>query len=242
LASVVERQLEKISPPSVFFFDRVSRAAIILAQEFREKGSLVVFEPSGIGDPKLFSQALDLSHVLKYANDRIGNSLSGFKRNGVMLEIETLGKEGIRFRSKLFDASNRWKSTTSFVVPRVKDAAGSGDWFTATLISQIGSQGANGLSRLSEDSLRGFLRFAQAAAAWNCAFEAPRGGMYLCDKEQFWSQVRAIESGEPVAIVSDLGGLDASTSPDGACLHCHSDRRRDSRRIARLVRQTHCSD
>jgi hypothetical protein len=56
---------------SVFFMDRISRAALNLGAKAAEQGAVVVFEPSGRSDPKLFQQAIQLAHVVKYADQRL---------------------------------------------------------------------------------------------------------------------------------------------------------------------------
>ena len=47
VASAVREVAERIERTDVFFFDRVSRGALVLAEACRKRGSAVVFEPSG---------------------------------------------------------------------------------------------------------------------------------------------------------------------------------------------------
>lgn len=47
----------RLPAAEVFFFDRVSRGALQLAKASSERGAVVVFEPSGVGDPNLFREA-----------------------------------------------------------------------------------------------------------------------------------------------------------------------------------------
>src|SRR4051812_28444579 len=53
--------IEDVAPAlpgtSAFFFDRLSRAALTLAARASAKGAVVVFEPSGKADVKLFAEA-----------------------------------------------------------------------------------------------------------------------------------------------------------------------------------------
>ena len=65
LANAVQDVLTRIHEPRVFFFDRLSRGALMLAKDCAAKGALVVFEPGGIGDPGLFAEAIATTHVLK---------------------------------------------------------------------------------------------------------------------------------------------------------------------------------
>ena len=55
----------------VLFLDRVSPGALQLADLAADRGSLIFFEPSQVGNPTLFRAALGLAHVVKYAHDRL---------------------------------------------------------------------------------------------------------------------------------------------------------------------------
>jgi sugar/nucleoside kinase (ribokinase family) len=223
LARAVKAVLPTLSIPDAFFSDRVSRAALLLAKHFRAKGSLIVFEPSGVGDPNLFSEALALTHVLKYSTDRLDDSVGKRSRNTLLLEIETLGEQGLRFRSRLPAFQTRgWKHLDAFPVNKLRDAAGSGDWLTAALLNRIGRLGTKGFKQTTEKSLHDAILFAQAAASWKCGFEAPRGGMYCTDSNQFKDEVHAIVVGKtPEPLAAKSRPFNGQTiSVDGACLHC----------------------
>ena len=51
----------RLDDPRVFFTDRVSPAAIEMARRYANRGAIVYFEPSGIGDEKLFRRMLEVS-------------------------------------------------------------------------------------------------------------------------------------------------------------------------------------
>src|SRR5947209_2629974 len=59
-SSTAQSVAAKLGDPAVFFLDRVSRGTLILAKASADKGALVVFEPSGVEDPRLFREALEL--------------------------------------------------------------------------------------------------------------------------------------------------------------------------------------
>lgn len=84
----------KLPTHSVFYFDRVAPATLELAQKSRSNGALVVFEPSGIKDDRLFAECLKTAHVVKYANDRIEGVHDIVAKAKVPVEIETLGAKG----------------------------------------------------------------------------------------------------------------------------------------------------
>jgi fructokinase len=204
-AAAAEGILRRVRPPGVFFFDRVSRGTLTLARRYRDGGSLVFFEPSGMGDPSLFEEALGLTHVLKYSEER-GAFLGELRfPTPPLLEIETLGGDGIRYRSQLGQSKSRgWRKLPSYPARRVRDAAGAGDWCTAGIIHRLAGGGLSALRRCSATSLEAALRFGQALAAWNCEFRGARGGMYASTRAALNKAVRQIieERGRTAAISS----------------------------------------
>lgn len=163
--------------PQVFFFDRSSRGTLLLATAFAERGALVVFEPSGVGDSALYEEALAIAHVLKYSRERMpGLAERRLPARPRLLEIETRGERGLRFRSAACSVA-AWREQSAVSAPVVRDTAGAGDWCTAALLSVLGGDGVRGLERAAAADLERSLRFAQGAAALACAFEGARGVM-----------------------------------------------------------------
>jgi hypothetical protein len=184
-------------PPRVFFVDRLSRAAVDLAKTW-SRGALIVFEPSARCDEKLWAEALRLTHILKYSRDR-HTPLDEALRQGssVHLEIQTLGADGFRFRSRLPRARTRdWVHLAALRAPHVADTCGAGDWCTAGLLDRIGRLGRRGLTSLRTSKLESALKYGQALAARNCGFEGARGGMYEVDHRAFDAQIGRIQTGE----------------------------------------------
>jgi fructokinase len=200
LVSAAQQLASRLQEPQVFFFDRVSRGALDLAKVSNDLGALIVFEPSGIGDPKLFREAWSLAHVIKYSHERLRDiadlELRQSDHIGVLLEIETLGPDGLRYRSRLPKiATNGWQPVDALKPPAFKDAAGAGDWCTAGILSRLAHRGLAGFRRTTSEKLQEALRYGQALAAWNCGFEGARGGMYHVDNRTFKRQVDAILTG-----------------------------------------------
>lgn len=211
-ASTMREIIPKIKMPKVFFFDRVSRSALVLARACADKGVLVVFEPCAIGDHSFFKEALNVAHILKYSNHRIqGIPKIQTKKTNLMLEIETQGFEGLRFRNMLeTNCKKEWQHLAAYEVKKVKDAAGSGDWCTASIISMVGRNGLAGFRKVTNAKLIEALRYGQAAAAWNCGFEGARGGMQSRSLRAFEAGVKRIMEGSvPTlrATNSDTRGL-----------------------------------
>lgn len=172
--------LETIATPEVVFIDRVSPGAVALAEAAYERGALVYFEPSARCARPLFERVLAVTHIMKYSQDRAHHFRAFRPRHSVVpLEIETRGAAGVRYRGTLHGAQSRaWRTLPAFEVSQLRDAAGAGDWFTAGVIHAIGQAGVPGFEGLPRDVIEEGLRIGQAFAAWACAHEGPRGGMY----------------------------------------------------------------
>lgn len=169
----------------VFFMDRLSRAALTLAARAADAGAIVMFEPSGKSDPKLFAEALQLAHIVKYADQRLSEAGGAMASDSAMiLEIQTMGIEGLRYRHRLAKLSD-WTHLPAVSAPQLLDSCGSGDWCSAGLLSMIAGGGLPGLKSASIENLVSALRYGQALAAWNCAFEGARGGMYAVERDRF---------------------------------------------------------
>jgi len=201
--------------PRAFYFDRVSPGALHLASVARDRGALVVFEPASIGDEKKFQRAVDLCHVLKYSQDRLGHVPDLAIAAAPKLIVETQGELGLRFRWR-----SHWTHLGPFDVDSVVDAAGSGDWCSAALIHEIGSHGATGLSTLRKEELIAALRTGQALASINCRYYGARGAMLAMDFRQLNSRLdqltRPADEQLPGIEEATLGGV----APPEYCRQC----------------------
>ena len=191
--------INKMINPQVFFMDRLSRSALILAKQASEQGALVFFEPSSKQDPRLLNEALEIAHIIKYADQRINDiDYFGSRDSGVKLEIQTTGDSGLRYRSNIPNAKTKgWISLSAVLAPKIADTCGAGDWFTAGLIHKVGRWGQKCIQGMKGDDLKEAIRYGQALAAWTCGFEGARGGMYCVDsKEIYRQQIRDIFHGK----------------------------------------------
>lgn len=194
-AESIAIQLEK---PQVFFFDRVSPGILILARTCAAKGALVVFEPSGVGNPVLFRQAWQASHVVKYSHERLTELPDTIAKDdsGPMLEIETLGETGLRYRRRSHSLSLGWTEMAALPSLEFRDSAGAGDWCTAGFLSKAAARGRTGFVGLSTGEMHDALRYGQALAAWACGYEGARGGMYSVTPKAFSRLVGKILKGQ----------------------------------------------
>lgn len=169
---------DDVESAKVFFLDRVSRGALALAEKAAANGAVIYFEPSGIGDPKLFREAVGLADIVKYAKDRI-ETLDVDKSGSLpLVEIQTLGAEGLRVRDRLDGKSPRWRQHKSILAPVLRDTCGAGDWCTAGIIEAALAKGRDGLKAMNRPDFDNAIKYGQKLAAWNCGFEGARGGMY----------------------------------------------------------------
>ena len=123
----VEAVKPALADASVFFLDRLSRATLALAAEVSACGAVVLFEPSGKTSDKLMAEALALAHIVKYADHRlagIGGVMAG--GSAVLLEVQTLGARGLRYRHRLHRGVCRWMYLGAVPAPRLPIPAAPG--------------------------------------------------------------------------------------------------------------------
>lgn len=194
LASEAEALTGRLNSPRVFFFDRLSRGAIVLARASAASGAAVVFEPSSVGNPALFREAWEVADVVKYSHERLHELPADLEgRDGPQLQIETLGSDGLRYRTRLPGCKTRgWQRSASIPATRLRDTAGAGDWCTAGIVHRLFPPGASALNSATDSSVRDAIRYGQALAAWTCGFEGARGGMYEVERLQFEREVAAL--------------------------------------------------
>ena len=203
--------MERVKPAlvdaSVFFLDRLSRGALALAAEASARGALVVFEPSSKSTDKLMAEAVAIAHVVKYADRRLDGALGVMARDSaVLLEVQTLGDRGLKYRHRLGRDVSRWMYLNAIPAPRLADTCGAGDWCTAGLIAEAAVDGQEGFRRVGARGVRAALRYGQALAAWNCGFEGARGGMYAVSRRVFQKQITELLNGRQDGITNAAFG------------------------------------
>lgn len=208
---------EHFATTDVFFTDRVSRSTVELARHFHSEGAVVYFEPSGIGDPKLFREMMKQCTILKYSAQRAPSFSDLLRNHEALIEIETLGEDGLRFRTRHNFRS--WYSLPAHEVP-IKDTAGSGDWTTIGLLSALFRKGTPSLASIARLDISAALEHGQAMAALNCKFEGPRGVMYKLTHTAFLEAVRTIEHKKPHSIKERTLSLSHDMSTSLICPSC----------------------
>ena len=208
-----------LSGASVFFLDRVSRATLTLATEAAAHGALVVFEPTSVSDRRLVLEAIEIAHVVKFADDRVSGIDHAVERSAnILVEVKTRGRHGLEYRHRFGRHFSAWNHLRSVPVRQLADTCGSGDWCTAGLIARTAIGGVESFRRGGARELRAALRYGQALAAWNCSFEGARGGMYSVSREVFERQTSRLLGGEHGDCVG--GQVDAASTAAVACPNC----------------------
>jgi fructokinase len=219
-ARAVREVLPRLPAPQAVFFDRDSRGALLLARAAADRGALVVFEPNYLADAPVFDEALAAAHVLKFSRQRLPDLAQSRPLRGPLLVVETLGADGLRYRDQRPGAPASWQHLDALPVRPVLDAAGCGDWCTAGLIHGLGPNGRAGLEQASAQRVREALRFGQALAALNCAFEGARGPVYHCDRPSFERAVLHVLSGAGGPLPPCAPPTLSDDPPGSFCPHC----------------------
>jgi len=197
VASAVEQIVNGLATPTVVFIDRPSCGAVLLAKAAAKQGAIVFFEPSAGGSPNHFQEILSVAHVLKYSTDFSERIRPFLAESKALLEIETLGAAGLRYRMRMSRPEvTHWDQVEALDPGRVIDRGGAGDWCSVGIIERLCASGLDALRNFTQHKIRDGLRFGQALAAWTCAFEGARGGMYSIDKKSFRSQIDKILTGQ----------------------------------------------
>lgn len=200
LARDIKSIINKLPKPFVFYFDRVSRGSIQLAQEFKNRGALIFFEPPRIKNEKIFKECLMLTDILKYSDVTKEDHPSILKDADIPLKIKTMGSKGIEYSymDDMLDESNRYMD--AFPINRCVDAAGAGDWCSAGILHALEKCNIQSVDRIDDTLLSEILAFGQALAALNCHYYSARGSMYHMTLTELESIVIKLLCGEEYAV------------------------------------------
>lgn len=159
--------------PKVFYFDKIAPAILKLAVAFKEKGSVVFFEPSSkSGDVKRFTQCIENADIVKFSDQRIKDA-EQFSGLNDKLIIQTQGAKGLSYK-----LNSDWIHLDPVFNERVVDTAGAGDWTAAALINMLfKDRVVISLSDFSRTEIETALNEAQKVGAQSCSYEGARGMM-----------------------------------------------------------------
>ena len=179
----VRRIVCSLEKPDYYFFDRASAASVELAIWAKSCGAIVIFEPSSKGDKKYFEEALSVTDILKYSNERFSTPINAISFNPkLQLEVQTRSEHGLIYRFRRFSRLSNWKTIKAPAIENFRESSGAGDWLTAGMIKEISEKTVQLGNYLGvvEDVLEASVRYG----AWACQFEGARGGIYESTKSK----------------------------------------------------------
>lgn len=194
----VEGISETVMDPGVFFFDRATPSTLKLAEQFRNKGALIFFEPGKLVLDAKTKSAIRLSHILKFAGrdtsieeprDAIQNEL-----HTPELIIKTLGEDGLVFRCK---GGEKWHFQASLKPFQINDCCGAGDWCSTGFLFKLQNLAMGENLRMPQvlkrlDWIQSCLEFGQAMSSLSCGFLGARGLSNLMPKDLIMENVLSI--------------------------------------------------
>ena len=140
--------------PDIFFFDAAEAGLRYLADELRQRGTLVYFEPESDADKSKFLKAVEVSDIVKFSHEKVSD-ISFTTRHTDKLFIRTLGAEGLEFNLR----GQGWVKIDPILNDNVIDCEGAGDWTTSQFIACLCEREILSITQMSVDSVRDRQRF-----------------------------------------------------------------------------------
>ena len=156
--------------PDVFFFDAAEAGLRYLADELRQRGTLVYFEPESDADKSKFLKAVEVSDIVKFSHEKVSDT-SFTARHTDKLFIRTLGAEGLEFNLR----GQGWVKIDPILNDNVIDCEGAGDWTTSQFIACLCEREILSITQMSVDSVRECLEVACEVASQSVSFLGSKG-------------------------------------------------------------------
>ena len=160
--------------PGVYFFDDPAAGHRLIARSLRERGTLVYFEPSGIGT-KADLEAVAVSDIVKFSGKQVPD-VSFTERFPDKLFIQTLDKDGLRFRLRV----GAWVHVPPVPCREVVDWEGAGDWTTSAFLTKLAAK-ETPFAELTERDVETALTAAQTVASQSIRFLSSKGLIHEAD-------------------------------------------------------------
>ena len=154
--------------PEYYFFDDPAAGHRYIARRLRAMGTTVCFEPSSVRT-KADLECIALSDFVKFSVENVPDTSFADSFTDKLF-VQTLGKDGIRFKFLNGD----WRTLPPVPCDKVVDTEGAGDWTTAAIIDGIARTGKT-LRELGEEEIVAILTLAENYAAASLAFFGPKG-------------------------------------------------------------------
>jgi sugar/nucleoside kinase (ribokinase family) len=156
--------------PDIFFFDAAEAGLRYLADELRQRGTLVYFEPESDADKSKFLKAVEVSDIVKFSHEKVSD-ISFTARHTDKLFIRTLGAEGLEFNLR----GQGWVKIDPILNDNVIDCEGAGDWTTSQFIACLCEREILYIAQMSVDSIRECLDIASKTASRSVSYLGSKG-------------------------------------------------------------------
>ena len=156
--------------PDVYFFDHSEAGPRTIANELRNRGTLVYYECENYRDWKKFIKSVEVAHIVKFSDENVPDiSFCADYKN--KLFIQTQGSNGLRFSL----CGGGWIHVDPMAVDNVVDWEGCGDTVSAVFINELGKIGLPKVSELTEGQVAAALGIAVEKAALCTQFYGSKG-------------------------------------------------------------------
>jgi fructokinase len=159
---------------AVFYADRLSESIVDAMETAASAGAVIYFEPSAIGDWRVFERAMRVTSILKFSAERIGQMPSLDRMSTDAILIMTKGVDGLELRQ-----GGAKYQCDAFPAPVVRDTCGSGDMVSVGVIDRLlarrGGGHAGFLPEVLFEEVAEGVSAGQRLAAANCAHVGARG-------------------------------------------------------------------
>jgi fructokinase len=190
---------------AVFYFDRASPANLLLAEQSRAAGALVVFEPSTSKDKGTFERALAIAHLVKFSEQRLPDYPAAYPVNQAAIEIQTRGEGGIMYRMQATGPG--WTHLPALHLADAVDTAGAGDWCTAGIIDQLLAHPLQRAAWFSPLDVAHAISIGQTYGTINCCFAGARGAMYYLSTHAFMHAAANLHRERDTAVLTEMSSL-----------------------------------
>lgn len=164
----VRRASKVFASCSILYTDRTSIGVVEAMEATHRAGGIVFFEPSEIGDERLFRRAVSASSVIKFSRERMGELPPPGLADEAFV-IVTLGAEGLRIHHGHSVVKHNAVEALS-----VRDTSGSGDMVSVGLIDFLLST-RSVIDGLQLADVVSGVSAGQRLAAANCSYVGARG-------------------------------------------------------------------
>lgn len=166
----VEIAQEAVSGCSILFADRVSESIVESMTIAAAAGAIVYFEPSAVGAPELFADAVRLSSIVKFSSERLGELVNDLEQSSEAILVVTHGAAGLEVRHGIERAF-----CPAIPATNVVDTCGSGDMVSVGLIDRLLDSDISTSTPLTLPAVLPGIVAGQRLAMENCAFAGARG-------------------------------------------------------------------